>query len=162
MKLYELTESYDYLLNLLEVEADPAHIEEALQVLDDEIDNKATNIAKVLKSLELSANNLKEEERRFKDRRLAIENNIKNLKDYLQENMESLGRDKIKSDLFTINIQNNPPSLLVEDEKEIPDAYWIEQPKKLNKRQLLNDLKSGELEDFKGARIIQKKGLRIR
>ena len=123
---------------------------------------KAENLVKVIRSLEASAEALKTEKIRLQDRQKAVENNVKNLKEYLQFNMETLGKDKVRTELFNLNIQNNPPRLVVDDEKEIPKAYWEEQPAKLNKKMLLEDLKSSNNIDFKGAHIEQGRGLRIR
>ena len=64
--------------------------------------------------------------------------------------------------LFTVAIQNNPPKLIVEDESEIPKAYWLEQPPTLDRRLLLQDLKLEEYPDFKGAKVVQERSLRIR
>ena len=76
--------------------------------------------------------------------------------------MEYMNKDKIKTAKFSINIQNNPQKLVVEDESEIPKAYWIEQAPKLDRRLLLNDLKLENHPDFKGARVVQERSLRIR
>lgn len=161
MKLYEVSESYFNLLNLLEQDVEQEHIEEALAMLDDEFDTKAENIAKVLKSLEASAMALKNEKQRINTRQKAIEKNIDNLKSYLYQNMKNLNKKKVKSDLFNINIRKNPPKLVIKNERDIPDAYWVEQPPKLDKRMLLEDLKNEDYPDFKGARIEQGESLSI-
>lgn len=161
MKLYELTESYFNLLNILEQDVEQEHIEEALAMLDDEFDTKAENIAKVLKSLEASAEALKNEKKRINTRQKAIEKNIDNLKSYLYQNMKNLNKKKVKSDLFNINIRKNPPKLVIKNERDIPKAYWVEQPPKLDRRMLLEDLKNEDYPDFKGARIEQGESLSI-
>lgn len=161
MKLYELTESYFNLLNVLEQDVEQEHVEEALAMLDDEFDTKAENIAKVLKTLEASREALKNEKQRINTRQKSIEKNIDNLKSYLYQNMKNLNKKKVKSDLFNINIRKNPPKLVIKNERDIPDAYWVEQPPKLDRRMLLEDLKNEEFPDFKGARIEQGESLSI-
>lgn len=160
MNLYELTNNYKQLLYLLE-ESDEVSIKDTLDALGEAIEVKAENTAKVIKQLEADSDMLKNEIQRQQKRKRTIDNNISRLKTYLQESLESVGKDKIKGDIFTVAIQNNPPKLIVEDESEIPKAYWLEQPPKLDRRLLLQDLK-GEHQDFKGARIVQERSLRIR
>ena len=67
---------------------------------------------------------------------------------------------RIKSELFTFNIQNNPPSLNVEDEMNIPFEYYIPQQPKLDKKELLNAIKNGL--EIEGVSIKQGESLRIR
>ena len=161
MNLYELTNNYKQLLFLLE-ESDEVAIKDTLDALGEAIEVKAENTAKVIKQLEADSDMLKNEIQRQQSRKRTIDNNISRLKAYLQESLESVGKDKIKGDIFTVAIQNNPPKLIVEDESEIPKAYWREQPPTLDRRLLLQDLKLEEYPDFKGARVVQERSLRIR
>ena len=159
MKLYELTDSYYNLLTLLEDEADEDHINEALNVINDEFDTKAENIAKVLKSLEYSVETLKSEKKRINDRQKSIENNIAKLKDYLFHNMKQMNKNSVKSDLFDIKVRNNAPSLNILDETKIPKQFYIEQQPKLDKRELLRYAKEHNVD---GVELQQKQSLSIR
>lgn len=167
MRLYDLNQKYQDLLNYAqsvdftdEEQRDLFHT--TLETLDDAIEEKAENIAHVLKQLEYDELVVGEEIKRLQGKKRALSNNHASLKKYLQESMEFTGKEKIKTPKFSINIQNNPPKLVVDDEKEIPKAYWIEQEPKLDRRLLLNDLKEEEYPDFKGAHIEQERSLRIR
>ena len=167
MNLYELTSRYQGLLDYAQsidfTDEDQAETFQAtLESLDGAIEDKAEGIAHVLKQLEYDELIVNEEIKRFQAKKKALVNNQRSLKKYLQESMEYMNKDKIKTPKFSINIQNNPPKLIVEDEKEIPKAYWVEQAPKLDRRLLLNDLKQEEYSDFKGARIEQGRSLRIR
>ena len=161
MNLYELTNNYKQLLFLLE-ESDEVAIKDTLDSLNEAIELKAENTAKVIKQLEADSDMLKNEIQRQQDRKRTIDNNISRLKLYLQESLELAGKDKVQGELFTVSIQNNPPKLIVEDESEIPKAYWREQPPTLDRRLLLQDLKLEEYPDLKGARVVQERSLRIR
>lgn len=54
------------------------------------------------------------------------------MKEYLESEMLKVDIRKIKSPLFTISIQKNPPSLRLEDEEKL-FMFLVEQPKKLDK-----------------------------
>lgn len=158
MNLYELSIAYQNLINLAEeTEAD---FSTALADLNDSIETKVENIAKVINSLEAQSEAFRNEEKRLADRRRSIEGNIKRLKDYTEESMLSVGKKRIKGELFTVAIQKNPPSLKINDDKWIPEGYWVQQEPKLNRKELLQDLRNGE--EVHGVEIVQGESLRIR
>lgn len=156
MQLYELAEMY---LNLKDMDIEEGDLNSALENIDDEIETKAENIAKVLRDFDGDIEALKSEEERLAKKRKAIENRQKQLKEYLQNAMLVLGKRKFKTDLFSFNIQKNAPSLKILDESKIPEDYYkIE--KKLNKNDLKEAVKNGLFED--AAELVQTESLRIR
>lgn len=156
MQLYELTEIY---LNLKDMDIEEGDLNSALENIDDEIETKADNIAKVLRDFDGDIEALKFEEERLAKKRKAIENRQKQLKEYLQNAMLVLDKREFKTDLFSFNIQKNAPSLKILDESKIPDDYYkIE--KKLNKNDLKEAVKNGLFED--AAELVQTESLRIR
>lgn len=156
MQLYELTEIY---LNLKDMDIEEKDLNAALENIDDEIETKADNIAKVLRDFDGDIEALKSEEERLAKKRKAIENRQKHLKEYLQNAMLVLDKRKFKTDLFSFNIQKNAPSLKILDESKIPEDYYkIE--KKLNKNDLKEAVKNGLFED--AAELVQTESLRIR
>lgn len=156
MQLYELTEMY---LNLKDMDIEEGDLNSALENIDDEIETKADNIAKVLRDFDGDIEALKAEEERLAKKRKAIENRQKQLKKYLQNSMLVLDKRKFKTDLFSFNIQKNAPSLKILDESKIPEDYYkIE--KKLNKNDLKEAVKKGLFED--AAKLVQTESLRIR
>ena len=156
MQLYELTEIY---LNLKDMDIEEGDLNAALENIDDEIETKADNIAKVLRDFDGDIEALKSEEERLAKKRKAIENRQKKLKEYLQNAMLVLDKRKFKTDLFSFNIQKNAPSLKILDESKIPEDYYkIE--KKLNKNDLKEAVKNGLFED--AAELVQTESLRIR
>ena len=156
MQLYELTEMY---LNLKDMDIEEGDLNAALENIDDEIETKADNIAKVLRDFDGEIEALKSEEERLAKKRKAIENRQKQLKEYLQNAMLVLDKRKFKTDLFSFNIQKNAPSLKILDESKIPEDYYkIE--KKLNKNDLKEAVKNGLFED--AAELVQTESLRIR
>lgn len=157
MNLYELTGNYQNVLNLISEGED---LGDTLESLNDAIEDKVENIAKVIKSLDAEIAGYKTEETRLYNRRKSIERNISRLKEYTQHSMEITGKKKIKGQLFTVAIQNNPQSLKVIDEALIPSGFYEPQEPKLNRRELLEELKLGH--EVEGVEIQQTQSLRIR
>lgn len=161
MKLYELTENYRNLQELLENPDIPTEmIETALNEVGEQFEDKAENVAKLIKTLEANVLGYKAEEKRLADRRKSEENRITWLKSYLESSMRLIGKIKFKGKLFSFNIQKNTPSLNIENEKLIPKEYWIEQAPILDKKAILSALKEGA--EILGANIHQTESLRIR
>lgn len=158
-KLYELTESYMQLIDLSE-QLDPETFKDTLDAIQDSLEDKVENTAKVVKSLESDVTAIKEEEKRLKERRRVLETKIDSIKNYLKEQLELAGIDKVKRPTFTVSIQNNPPKAEIVDEKSIPLQFMIPQPAKVDKRAILEKLKSGE--HVPGAALVQERGVRIR
>lgn len=153
MKLYELTESY---VKLMDLEGD---FESALGVIDDEIEVKADNIAKVIKELEGDSLKFKEEIDRLSSIRKSTENRISDLKSYLEFNMKRVNKTKFKTDLFSFNIQKNRGSVKVLDENKVPEKYLVHKTS-VDKTKIYQDLKDGI--DVEGVVLQESESLRIR
>ncbi len=156
--LYSIQDKYQQLLNLAE-QLDPELLKDTLESIDDELETKAENVAFVIKELEGQSLILEKETKRLAERKNTINNNVKRLKQSLFDAMITANKQKIKTNLFTLDIRKNPPSLIVEDESKLLN-YLIEQPKKLDKTKLGDDLKKGI--EVPGAKIIQTERLQIR
>jgi replicative superfamily II helicase len=159
MKLYELAQNYAQLMEMAE-EMESDALVDTLEALQDAIEDKVENIAKLIKNLEADAKIIKEEEQRLADRRRSIESKVARLKEYLQEQLEVAGLQKVKRATITVAIQNNPPSVEIADEKLIPSEFMIPQNPKIDKQAILERLKNGEM--VPGCSLKQTKGVRIR
>lgn len=159
--LYELTSSFKVLEAMaFNGEIDQETFNDTLESLDFEIELKADNYAKLMKNIEADILGFKTEEKRLADKRKALENKIKWLKSSLQNAMIATDKKKFKTDLFSFNIQKNPPKLVLECEDSIPSYYYIEQEPKLDTKALKEALKEGRKVD--GATLVQEEGLRIK
>lgn len=158
MRLYDLSTKYQQIQTM--IEDGQEGLSDTLESLNDAIEDKAVGYAKVIRNLEAQANAIKDEEKRLAERRKSLENNIKRLKESLQEAMISSDMKRIKTELFSFNIQKNPPSVFVRSEHAIPKNYFVEQAPVLDKKSLLADLKEGK--EVPGVEIRQSEGLRIR
>lgn len=158
-KLYELTESYMQLIDLSE-QLDPETFKDTLDAIQDSLEDKVENTAKVVKSLESDVTAIKEEEKRLKERRQVLETKIDSIKNYLKEQLELAGIDKVKRPTITVSIQKNPPSVKVIDEKLIPSSFMIAKAPELDKKAVLKKLKDGE--EVPGVELFQGRSLRIK
>jgi hypothetical protein len=163
--LYDLTDTMRHLLDLAQTgEVDQQVIEETIESMDltNDIERKIEGYAIVMDELKASNERIRNEEKRLAKRRRMQENNYNRMRETLLDQMKLIKINRIKTDKYTVSIRQNAPKLVVQDESEIPKAYWIEQPPKLDKRLLLNDLKLEDYPDFKGATVVQEESLQIR
>lgn len=162
MKLYELQENYLNLLELLENPEVPVEmVQAALNEVEGEIEDKAENIVKLIRSIEADIEALKEEGLKLFNKRKSLENKRDNLKIYLESSLKAIGKQKVKGGIFTLSIQKNAPKLILEDLEGIPKEYInIETVKVANKDKIKQDLKAGI--EINGAKLEQTESLRIR
>lgn len=146
MRLYELTEQWDAVFNMMEDgETDEQVIFDTLEAIEGEIEYKADNYARIIRNLQANVSALKAEEERLFQRRKSAENHIQRLKDTLQANLEFIGKTKFKTDLFSFSVAKNggkQPLSITDNLDEIPGKYLIPQPPKVNNdavRELLKD-----------------------
>lgn len=133
---------------------------ETLESIEDELSNKAENIAKFMKNIEGDIKALKEEEDRLAKKRKYLLNKVEGLKSYTQVVLEVNKIDKIDAGLFKVRLQKNPPSINIVNEKAIPNTYRIPQPDKIDTKGLLAAVKQGEV--VEGVELVtDKKHLRI-
>lgn len=160
MNLFELTENYVKFFTMLE-EADEIteELEEMANNLNIAIEEKSDNYVKMIKNLDADVEAFKNQEKIFNKKRKTAENKIAWLKKNLQSSMEQTGRKKVETELFTISIQKNTPSLDIKSEDNIGDEYYKVE-RTLNKKDLLKDIKEGLIID--GVGIKQTESLRIR
>ena len=102
----------------------------------------------------------KSEEKRLSERRKTLENRKESIKEYLYTEMNKINQKKVDLGLFKLNIQNNPASVNILDEKLIDKKYLIEQEPKIDKKAILNDLKNNI--EVTGCKIHQGESLRIK
>lgn len=157
-KLYELTGQYNQLWNMIDEDIDITVLEEKINSIEEELDQKVDNLAKLIKSLQGDVESYKLEETRLKNRRIALENKVEGIKKYIESQLVASGKEKIKG-IFTVGIQNNPSSVELVNEDAIPEVY-ISYEKHISKQDILIDLKAGK--EVAGAIMKQTKSLRIR
>lgn len=124
--LYELSEEYLTLLQMLEDTEDSQIVIDTLEGIEGELEIKAENYAKVMRSIEGDIASIDSEIERLKKRKATMQNNVDSLKKHLQSVMLTTGKTKFKTELFSFNIQKNGgkrPVIWDVPVEEIPDDF---------------------------------------
>lgn len=165
MHLYELSGQYQALMQLNEDdESQIDNLSELLSNVTDQFNEKAENVGKVILSLNAESQAIKNEESRLSKRRNQLERKVEWLKSYLLNEMTITKIDKIEGQTLTLSLRNNPPSVKVDNEENIPIDFRkiIPETWQPDKTAILQHFKStGEI--INGVSIItDKKSLSIR
>lgn len=161
MNIYDLTNEYTALLDMLEdPDVDPEVLQDTMEAIGGEIEDKADSYAKVMKVLEGDVNTLDAEIKRLGTKKQTLKNNIDRMKNTLEMAMRACEKPKFKTTLFSFSIQKNPARVVISDESKIPAAYWDQPDPVINKTRIKDALKAGEQID--GATMEQGESLRIR
>ena len=163
MRLYDLTTQYIDILSFLEDDANNENLQAMLDGLEGKIEEKVENTVKIIKSLESDSAGIDAEIKRLTSRKAALTNNVDFLKNNIFTSLILVGADRIKGNLFTVSLQNNPCKVNVIDEDWIPEYYYNfpEVKPQLDKNRLAKDLKDG-IYGGPGAVLIQEKRLVIK
>jgi len=166
--IYELSSQYLSLMDQLEHrDIDDDDFSFQLELLNDSIEEKANNYAKIIRNMESDVEGIKAEKERLSERQTFLENTKDWLKQNLQKAMEATGKLKIKTQLFNFNIQNNAPAVKIADEKKFiewaktnDDSLLSYKEPEIKRKEVADRLKAGEI--IEGAELVQGKSLRIR
>lgn len=162
--LYELTAEYTQLLEMAEdPDTSPEALADTLEALSGEIEYKADGYGMVIRELSADSDKLKSEITRLKERKDAIDNNIKRMKESLQAAMIATEKRKFKTTLFTFSVQKNPASVVMDEPhiENIPEEYLKFKAPDIDKVALKRDLLDGK--DLKGlCHLEQTESLRIK
>lgn len=79
----------------------------------------------------------------MRERLERIETSCAKKREVAQAVMEDAGLEKILEPDFTVSLRVSPPGVAVTNEAEIPEPYWIPQAPKLDRKGILDALKTG-------------------
>jgi len=99
----------------------PDYINTYLDNLEGEYEDKAVNIACVIKDLVSFSDNIATEQKRLKKLKVQTENEIERIKEYLSTFMTP--GDKIKTERATISWRNSTSVVLNVDKKDLPEEF---------------------------------------
>lgn len=157
MTLYEIATQYQDFLNKVESGEIPEDaVADTLEGLDGVFDDKADNVACVIKSLNAEAMAIKEECDKLAERKKAKENTAQRLKDYLSVQMIALGKTKLETARNVLSFRKSEAVVIVGD---VPEKF-LKVKTEPDKTAIKAALKSGE--DVPGAQIEQREGLVIK
>ena len=166
MRLYDLAEKYlqinDALFDSIDDEGCVApDIAAELTGVEGAYREKLAACCRMIKNLESVSDSCEKEEKRLYLKRKTIENRVASVKAYMLESMQMLGEKKIIADeLFTVAVQNNPPSVVLDNPDLVPHEFDVIQERKISLKSVLDSIKSGV--DVPGARVTVGCHLRIR
>jgi hypothetical protein len=144
--IYEVTDDVLALMQMMEEDPENDVIRDTLEALNGELDVKAEGYCKVIAEFKAKEAALTSAIESLTQKKQSVSGNIDRLKKALQNAMTATGKTKIKGDLFYLYIKNNAESLDSVPEK-LPEKYMIPQEPKVDRKQLLADVKSGLVVD---------------
>lgn len=176
MKFYELAEQYNTVRAMLDSgvafteDAQDYDYEQALRdTLDGiggELEDKAADIAVLIKEMNAEAAALREEEYNLAERRRAKENRVKWLTQYLADNMQAAGLAKVDRPRATLSFRKSK-GVKIDDEEGF--ILWAEEAGQIrflnvkttvNKTAIRDALKAGD--ELPGAVLEERQSLQIK
>ena len=129
-KLYELSRNFNEVIGMIDdEEVSIEALEDTLQSIEGEIEDKVEGCAKFVKNLESDVDAIDAEIARLSKRKKTVNNKIDGIKNYVMEQMVYVSKDKITTPVFTISRAQNPAKLIIENEKLLPKKYMKIIPK---------------------------------
>lgn len=151
MKLREIASDIEKLRGISN-EHGHEHVKDTLDAVEMEFNDKAQNILSLTNDMDFHISAIDTEIKRLQTKKSAIKNRSESLRDYLRDNMERTGIDKISCDLFSITLCKPTKTVAIDDIDSLPDDYVnVETNVKPDKKKILADLKSGV--DIPGSRL---------
>lgn len=164
LALYELAAEFRATADMLaDMDLPPEVVADTLESISMPLEQKAVSVAAFARNLESSAEQIEQAEKAMFERRKALQSRAKHLREYLLENMARCGITKIDHPLFAIAIRNNPESVVIDDERQIPGDYMRDPeppPPVPDKPLIKQSLKDGY--DVPGARLVRTQRLEIK
>ena len=127
--LYEMTEDMKQLDEILTIGTDEkteGYIKSLVSALENEIENKAENIIKVVKNKEAIVSSRKEEIKRLQELNKKDEKEIADLKRYTKECIERAGKKRVETVLGNLTVRKAQPVVKVLDATKLPADYLIQ------------------------------------
>jgi hypothetical protein len=101
-------------------------VRDTLESISGDLEAKAISVAQFICNLDASAEQIKAAEKAMADRRKAIENRAGNVRKYLLDNMLMADIQKIECQFFKLAVRENPASVVIDDERQIPSNYMTD------------------------------------
>jgi hypothetical protein len=159
VNLFQISTQYQQLL--ARDEFDHAEMQ-ALEQLQDNIEDKAISISNYILNMEAELAAVTHRQKQMFERATALHQKIDMLKEFLRNTMQKCNITKInKSPDFVISIKINPPSIHVDDEDKIPKDYFKrKETYTLDKGLIKFDIDKGI--EVPGASLVRKTRLEIK
>lgn len=146
--LFQLATEYRAAAEKLhDLDLDDQTIADTLEGMAGAIELKAQNVAFVIRNCKALADQIKQAEEAMAARRKALENRADKMGNYLLANMQACGMSKIECPEFKIAVRENPPSVVIDAEGQIPcDLYIYPEapPPRPDKKAIAAAIKAGQ------------------
>jgi hypothetical protein len=163
MKLYQLADEYQQALEVLDDPELPEEVvRDTLEALQGGLVQKGQAVAAYALNLSAEIEVLKAHEKRVAAKRKALEGREEWLRGYLKSNMERCGINEIKAidGTFTAKLGKGRPSVVIDDDKLIPDdSEFVRWKREVDKTAIAAAIKSGQ--EVPGAHLETRPTLRI-
>ena len=124
LALYELAADFRETADrLADMDLDEQTLRDTLESIAFPVEQKAVQVAAFVRNLEATAEQIKQAEKAMADRRKAIESRAAHVREYLLHNMRACGFTHVEHPQFVIAVKQNPESVVIEDERQIPMDY---------------------------------------
>ncbi len=122
--LYQLENNYKSVFDMLcDEDADEQMIEDTLESIEGEIEDKADSYAKIIKELESKRDARKLEAIRLTESSKVFDNRINSLKQNLYKTLKEIGKPKFTTNLFSFTIAKNGGKQPLKIDGEVPEEY---------------------------------------
>ena len=129
--------------------------------MSDDIAAKGEAYARIMRNKMAEAAAFEAEIKRLQARKKSADNAVERLKENILYAMGMVGATELNTSIGRWRVQKNVPSVAITDEAKIPDAFTVEQPRKIMKIAILQHWKeTGEIPE--GCDIVQTEGVRFR
>lgn len=167
LTLYQIASEYrDAANTLAELDIDEQTLADTLESISGDLTAKSQNVAFVIRNIESSVEQINVAVEHMKARAQALGKRADRIREYLLQNMLMAGVQKIECPYFKLSVRENPPKVIVDDERQIPMAYMTDPPPppppapKPDKKLIAQALKDGH--DVPGCRLERGKRVEIK
>lgn len=165
MRLYEISREFVEAFKLLDdmvdgAEIDKATMDDSLAGIRVEFNEKAINVIKYAKEIEMFAKEMKETIDKMRARQKTLEKRAEYFRGYVLDNMLLMDLIKIETAEFRINIKMNPERVVVDEDRLDDEFYRVKTIREVDKVKIKDLLKAGAV--VPGARLERTRSLSVR
>jgi ElaB/YqjD/DUF883 family membrane-anchored ribosome-binding protein len=160
--LYEIPPRYRHFYETMMELNDGEVTQDLIQVLDaidEEFSDKVESCCKMIAEFRSRSESAAQESQRLIGKSRVHANKADRLEQYVKENMQQMGSKTIENGLFRATVCDNPISVNIYDEEEIPEKFYRKRNPVLSKVDIKTAIESGE--PVSGAELVRTTGLRI-
>ena len=167
--IYELGSSFDLIWNLIEGEVmDENELDDAFTNLVDDTKDKFENCCKYIRNVDADIEGIDAEIKRLQAKKKSLTNGKDRLKALMLRVLQKMGEKKLPCGTFTVSRQNNPESIVLDEQyiENIPERYLKPKDPEIDRTAMKDVLKNGTEEEKKElegiAHLVQEERLNIK